>query len=76
MAAPAGASVLTFFEGTHRNVFEQNKTYDESRVIERIATREQEWDGEDALHAIHLPPCSWPSSTSRRPPVGRAPRAA
>ncbi len=37
MTAPNGATVLTFFEGPHKNVFEGTKAFDRTKLVERIA---------------------------------------
>lgn len=48
MRAPDGATVLTFFEGSHQNVFGDTKDYDKSRLIAQVDTAAHDWnDGVD-----------------------------
>ncbi len=48
MRAPDGATVLTFFEGPHQNVFGKTADYDQSRLVEHIDVAGSEWgDGVD-----------------------------
>ena len=46
MSAPAGADVLTFFPGAHRNVFGQDQDYDSATLIERMVTADMPWGGD------------------------------
>ncbi len=37
MTVPGGAAVLTFFEGPHKNVFDGDKAFERTKLVERIA---------------------------------------
>jgi hypothetical protein len=46
MRVAAGADVLTFFPGPHKNVFGQDQDTDASALIERAATADMPWGGD------------------------------
>ena len=46
MHAPAGADVLTFFPGAHKNVFGQDQDFDAGLLIERTPSAEMPWGGD------------------------------
>lgn len=48
MTAPNGATVLTFFEGPHKNVFGETRDYDAGKLVEGIDAGARDWgDGVD-----------------------------